>query len=219
MSDDKSILTRGGRKPAFFCARLRTIRAVRAGKKTKRMIAADRVAQLVEASIEDMGFELVRVQLSGGDQRQTLQIMAERADRGPMTVDHCADISRTVSALLDVEDPIDGAYTLEVSSPGIDRPLTKLEHFERFAGFEARVETHTAVDGRKRFRGVITGTDEDSLFIRIDDEDEARAVPITALQRAKLILTDELLAQAQAEQEMAELEAAEPDDSANDNDA
>ena len=145
-----------------------------------------------------MGYEVVRVQISGG-QRAILQIMAERADGAPMTVEDCADISRSVSALLDVEDPIREAYTLEVSSPGIDRPLTWLKDFERFAGFEARLESRMAIDGRKRFKGMLKGV-EDGL-VCIDTEQGAARLEFDNILRAKLVLTDELIRASQEQQE------------------
>src|SRR6056297_3500273 len=116
----------------------------------------DRVHDIIEPAAEAMGYELVRVHLSGG-RRPVLQVMVERADRAPMNVDDCAEVSRAVSAVLDVEDPVPGEYVLEVSSPGIDRPLTRLADFERFAGFEAKVETEAPIEGRKRFRGRLEG--------------------------------------------------------------
>lgn len=145
-----------------------------------------------------MGYEVVRVQISGG-QRAVLQIMAERADGAPMTVEDCADISRSVSALLDVEDPIREAYTLEVSSPGIDRPLTRLKDFERFAGFEARLESRMAIDGRKRFKGMLKGV-EDGL-VCIDTEQGPARLEFDNILRAKLVLTDELIRASQEQQE------------------
>lgn len=153
------------------------------------------VAALVAPSVEAMGYELVRVHLGGGAP-PTLQVMVERADHDGMTVDHCAEVSRTVSAILDVEDPIAGAYTLEVSSPGIDRPLTRAEDFERFAGFEAKLETRQPVDGRRRFRGVLEGRTADAVAIRVDQDgaETVMAVPMAALHRAKLVLTDALIA-------------------------
>ena len=119
-----------------------------------------------------MGYEVVRVQVTGG-QHAVLQIMAERADGAPMTVEDCADLSRSISALLDVEDPIKNAYTLEVSSPGIDRPLTRLKDYERFAGFEAKLETRLAVDGRKRFKGMLKGVEDDLVCIDTEQEPPA----------------------------------------------
>lgn len=158
------------------------------------MDQATLIGQLIEPALNAMGYDLVRVQLSGG-QDLRLQVMAERTDRENMTVDDCADISRNVSAILDVEDPIASAYTLEVSSPGIDRPLVRLADYDRFAGFEARVETAVAVDGRKRFRGKLLGVDGDD--VRIDVDGNACAVPFETIHRAKLILTDELIAASQ----------------------
>jgi ribosome maturation factor RimP len=158
------------------------------------MDQAARIGELVEPSLNAMGYELVRVQLSGGENLR-LQIMAERADRAEMTVDDCADISRNISAILDVEDPIKSAYTLEVSSPGIDRPLVRLDDFSRYAGFEARLESELPVDGRKRFRGKLLGVEAN--HVRIDVEGTGYSIPFENVHRAKLILTDELIAASQ----------------------
>jgi len=146
-----------------------------------------------------MGYELVRVLLQGR-QNQTLQVMAERRDRQSMTVDDCAEISRSISAILDVEDPIAGAYTLEVSSPGIDRPLTRLQDFERFAGFEAKVETLQPVEGRKRFRGQVMGLNEEDQ-VRLVVETGEIVIPLANIKSAKLVLTDALIAAATIAQE------------------
>jgi ribosome maturation factor RimP len=162
------------------------------------MDVTDRIQQIIAPSVEAMGYEIVRVQVSG-TQRPTLQVMAERKDNAAITVEDCADISRAVSALLDVEDPISSAYTLEISSPGIDRPLTRLKDFERFAGFEARIETRFPLDGRKRFRGILKGVEDGA--IRIETDTGPASVPFDAVQRAKLILTDELIAAASAAQQ------------------
>ncbi len=151
------------------------------------------VAELIEPTLSEMGFELVRVLLHGG-QRPTLQVMAERADRAPMTVEHCAAISRAVSAILDVEDPIAGAYRLEVTSPGLDRPLTRRADFERFRGFEARVETELPIDGRRRFRGRLLGVEGDQLRLQVEDGEQA--IPYAGIKKAKLVVTDEVLAAA-----------------------
>lgn len=159
------------------------------------MDATLRIEQIIAPSVDAMGYEIVRVQLSG-KQRPTLQIMAERTDGGPMTVEDCADISRAVSALLDVEDPFPGAYTLEVSSPGIDRPLTRLKDFDRFAGFEAKAETRVPLDGRKRFRGVLKGVENGR--VRLDTPEGPVELPYDQIARAKLVLTDALLAAAAA---------------------
>ena len=154
------------------------------------MDATGRIEQIIAPSVEALGYEIVRVLLLGG-QRPTLQIMAERTDGAPMTVEDCADISRSVSALLDVEDPIAGAYTLEVSSPGLDRPLTRLKDFERFAGFTAKLETRLAIDGRKRFKGMLKGVEGEDIIL--DAEGGPARVAFDNVLRAKLVITDELL--------------------------
>lgn len=154
-----------------------------------------RLAEIVGPVIEDMGFELVRVRLMGGSKNaKTLQIMAERPDGG-IEVDECADISNAVSAVLDVEDPILDAYSLEVSSPGIDRPLTRLKDFDTFEGYEAKLETAELVGGRKRFKGVLAGVEENDVLINIEDQGEDVTVGLDFdwLADAKLILTDELI--------------------------
>ncbi len=157
----------------------------------------DRVHDIIAPTIEATGYELVRLHHSGG-RRPVLQVMVERTDRAAMTVDDCAEVSRTVSALLDVEDPIPGEYFLEVSSPGIDRPLTRLQDFDRFAGFEARLETQAPVDGRKRFRGRLEGLDGNRVRIAVDSGGETVtvAVPFATIHRARLVLTDDLIAAA-----------------------
>jgi ribosome maturation factor RimP len=152
------------------------------------------IGTMIEPVLDGMGYDLVRVQLGGG-QDPCLQIMVERTDRAEMTVDDCATISRQISKLLDEEDPISDAYTLEVSSPGIDRPLVGLGDYDRFAGFDARVESREAVLGRKRFKGVLGGTDGNEILIEVDGE--TYAVPFHKIHRAKLLLTDELIAASQ----------------------
>lgn len=148
-----------------------------------------RLAEIVKPVIEDMGFELVRLRLMGG-QTKTLQIMAERPDGG-IEVDECADISNAVSAVLDVEDPVSDAYTLEVSSPGIDRPLTRLKDFDTFEGYEAKIETAELIDGRKRFKGVLAGIEGDEVLINIDEG--TVGLHFDWLADAKLVLTDDLI--------------------------
>ena len=150
------------------------------------------VEQIIEVPVADIGYEIVRVSLSGGA-RRILQVMVERADRGEMTVDDCAAVSRLVSALLDVEDPINGAYSLEVSSPGIDRPLTRPGDFERFAGFEARIELAEPLDGRRRLRARLRGIDEAGT-VRLDVDGTCHLVHHAAIRTARLVLTDELIA-------------------------
>ncbi len=149
-----------------------------------------RIAAIVQPVVEGLGFELVRVRLMAG-RRTTLQIMAERPN-GRMEIEDCAVLSRELSAVLDVEDPIDREYSLEVSSPGIDRPLTRLSDFERWKGYVAKLETDEIIGGRKRFKGELVGLSGDDVVIRLEDG-EARA-PFSALIDAKLVLTDELIA-------------------------
>ena len=158
-------------------------------------IDTNEISRLIEPSLEAMGYRLVRVALTSAPRRPVLQVMAERLDEGAMSVEDCADISRQVSALLDVADPIAGAYMLEVSSPGIDRPLVRPEDFDRFAGFEARIELSAPLDGRKRFRGRLLGRADGCVRLK-GDGGEAR-LPLAAIARAKLVLTDDLLALAQ----------------------
>jgi ribosome maturation factor RimP len=173
------------------------------------MTQVDRVRAIVEPSLDAMGYEVVRVSLSGGDRRPQLQIMAERTDRHGMTVDDCARISRAVSALLDVEDPIDGPYTLEVSSPGIDRPLIRAEAYERFRGHIAKIETRLPVEGRKRFRGRLDGlADANGVRLIPDGTEDAVVLPLAEIHRARLILTDELIAATASEAERAAANAA-----------
>ncbi|MDR3440429.1 ribosome maturation factor RimP [Telmatospirillum sp.] len=159
----------------------------------------ERISALVAPSLDAMGYELVRVLLQGRT-NLTLQIMAERCDRQPMTVDDCAEISRSISAVLDVEDPITGAYTLEVSSPGIDRPLTRPQDFDRFAGFEAKIETKEPVEERKRFRGQVLGLNEQGQ-VRLVVEAHEIVVAQANIKSAKLVLTDALIAAVTKEQE------------------
>lgn len=148
-----------------------------------------RLAEIVGPVIEHMGFELVRVRLLGG-RTKTIQIMAERPEGG-IEVDDCAQISTAVSAVLDVEDPIDDAYTLEVSSPGIDRPLTRLKDFDAWAGYEAKLETTELIDGRRRFRGTLAGVEDGEVLVEIDAG--TIGLRFDWLADAKLVLTDELI--------------------------
>nr|WP_273521309.1 ribosome maturation factor RimP [Rhodosalinus sediminis] len=148
-----------------------------------------RLAEIVQPVIEDMGFELVRVRLMGG-KTSTLQIMAEKPEGG-IEVDDCADISTAVSAVLDVEDPILDAYTLEVSSPGIDRPLTRLRDFADFEGYEAKLETSELIDGRRRFKGVLAGVEGDEVLVNLPEG--TVGLKFDWLSDAKLVLTDDLI--------------------------
>lgn len=152
-----------------------------------------RLAEIVSPVIEGLGFELIRLRLQGG-RHPLLQIMADRPDGG-IDVDDCAKISTAVSASLDVEDPIEDQYTLEVSSPGIDRPLTRLKDFDVWEGWEARIETSEQIDGRKRFKGILRGTEGDEVLLEIEEKGEAVTIGLQFdwLSDAKLVLTDELI--------------------------
>lgn len=152
-----------------------------------------RLADIVGPVIEGLGFELVRIRLMGGKTR-VLQIMADRPEGG-IEVDDCAAISTAVSAVLDVEDPIEDNYILEVSSPGIDRPLTRLKDFEMWKGWEARIETTELIDGRRRFKGGLMGVEGDEVLIEIEEggQDLTIGLKFDWLSDAKLVLTDELI--------------------------
>jgi ribosome maturation factor RimP len=170
-----------------------------------------RVAAVAEPVIEQLGYRLVRVKVSAAE-GCTAQIMAERPD-GSMTVEDCEMISRALSPVLDMADLIDRAYRLEISSPGIDRPLVRKSDFDRFAGHLVKIEMEIPVNGRKRFRGEIVGTDGDVARIRRDDAAEGEAaevlLPIEEMNEAKLVLTDELVAQALRREKTAKREARE----------
>jgi ribosome maturation factor RimP len=156
---------------------------------------AARVAAIVEPVIEGIGFRLVRVKVSAQN-GTTLQIMAERPD-GTMNVDGCEAVSRAVSPVLDLEDPISQAYNLEVSSPGIDRPLVRRSDFERWAGHEAKIELEPPLDGRKRFRGIIRSVEGDEVLVDLPDaknpEERLARLPLDSVADARLVLTDELV--------------------------
>jgi ribosome maturation factor RimP len=154
-----------------------------------------RLAEIIIPVIEGMGFELVRIRLMGG-RTPTLQIMADRPEGG-IVVDDCARISTAVSAVLDVEDPIEDNYVLEVSSPGIDRPLTRLKDFDLWSDYEARIETNELIDGRRRFKGILRGIEDDEVLIEIVEGKETLTIGLKFdwLSDAKLILTDELIAE------------------------
>jgi ribosome maturation factor RimP len=151
-----------------------------------------RLAALIAPSLEAMGYELVRVAVLGRE-RPTVQVMADRADGSLIAVEDCEAISHAVGALLDVEDPLPGAWTLEVSSAGIDRPLTRPKDWNRFAGHLARAETEIPIEGRKHFSGAVLGADATTARLRLDDGREV-ALPFAALRRARLVLTDALIA-------------------------
>ncbi len=147
--------------------------------------------ELLAPAAQDLGFEIVRVRMMGRETK-TLQIMAERID-GSMTSGDCEKLSRGLSPLLDANDPINGEYHLEISSPGIDRPLTRLKDFDRWAGFKAKLELDRMVEGQKRFSGVLVGSEGDNVAIDLDNEDETALIPFAWLHNAKLVLTDELI--------------------------
>jgi ribosome maturation factor RimP len=150
-----------------------------------------RLAEILTPTIEGLGYELVRIRLMGGNTK-TLQIMADRPEGG-IDVEDCGKISVAVSAVMDVEDPIDEQYTLEVSSPGIDRPLTRLKDFDVWKGYEARIETSEMIEGRKRFKGNLAGTEGDEVLVEI--EEGTIGLKFDWLADAKLVLTDELIAE------------------------
>jgi len=179
-----------GRAPVFFCLD-------RMSDLIAKTAIDRRIGGIVTPVIESMGFELVRIRLMGG-KTNTLQIMAERPDGG-IEVDDCAEISNAVSALLAVEAPIEDNYTREVSSPGIDRPLTRLKDFDVWEGYEAKLETDELIDGRKRFRGMLAGIEGDEVLITLPaegaDEEMTIGLEFDWLSDAKLILTDALIAE------------------------
>jgi ribosome maturation factor RimP len=151
-----------------------------------------RIHAEIELSLTHMGYEIVRVSVLGRD-RPTVQVMADRADGSMIAIEDCEKINDVVSATLDVADLIKTAWTLEVSSAGIDRPLTRVKDWNRFAGHQARAEVNMPVDGRKRFTGVVLGADETVARMRLDDGTEV-ALPLSDMRRAKLVLTDALIA-------------------------
>lgn len=151
--------------------------------------AASHLEPVFEPVIEKAGFKLVRLRVMGGANK-TLQVMAERAD-GSMDVEGCATLSHILLDFIEAEDPIEGEYELEVSSPGIDRPLTRLMDFSRWAGHEAKIELTLPIEGRKRFRGTLLGLDGTDVMIRADNSDIK--FPFRAIANAKLVLTDKLI--------------------------
>lgn len=184
----RSAHRRGGRKTEAAGASKSSQRG--ATGSTDEALAA-KITGLITPALEDLGFDVVRVQLSGGrGVKLKLQVLAERPD-GSMTVADCTKASRTVSALLDVEDPIGGAYLLEVASPGIDRPLTRLKDFSRWAGFEARVELVAPREGQRRFSGPLVGADGQEVVI--DTQEGRKHLPFAEIAKAKLIMTEALL--------------------------
>ncbi|WP_374534991.1 ribosome maturation factor RimP [Phenylobacterium sp.] len=151
-----------------------------------------RLLELLDPVAEATGYEIVRLRLMGGEAGRRLQIMAETPD-GEMVVEDCARLSRAISEVMDAADPIAGEYTLEVSSPGVDRPLTRLKDFANYEGHEARIELDRVAEGRKRFRGVLAGVEDDAIGIDLEGEDSTAMVPFSWIVDAKLILTDALM--------------------------
>jgi ribosome maturation factor RimP len=170
--------------PAAFLLEWRRLR----GKTAEDLRLLELLAPVAEAA----SYEIVRLRLMGGDHRRTLQIMAERDD-GTMLVEDCTALSRAVSEVLDAADPIKGEYSLEVSSPGIDRPLTRLKDFQDYAGYEARLEIDRLAENRKRFRGVLAGVEGDDVAIDLEGEDETTLIPFAWISDAKLVITEQLL--------------------------
>ncbi|KAF0117686.1 MAG: hypothetical protein FD163_218 [Hyphomonadaceae bacterium] len=164
---------------------------------------------MLAPAAHDLGYEIVRIRLMGS-KRQTLQIMAERED-GSMNSGDCALLSRAISPILEANDPIAAEYYLEVSSPGIDRPLTRLKDFERWAGYKAKIELDRMVDGKKRFTGDLVGVEDDNIQVDLEGEDETALIPFAWIHNAKLVLTDELirasLARRPKNDELEEIEA------------
>lgn len=155
---------------------------------------AAQLAGLVEPVLEDLGFRLVRVTISGRN-GTTVQVMAERLD-GTITVEECAEISRNLSPLLDAHDPLPGHYALEVSSPGIDRPMARVSDFETWAGYEAKIELKQPLSGRKRFRGLLAGVENGEVRIEVELDQPGRqlvGLPVALIAEARLVLTDALI--------------------------
>jgi ribosome maturation factor RimP len=148
--------------------------------------------RLIEPEVKRLGYELVRVMMIGGSSDPTLQVMAERPDTRQLDITDCERISRQLSEMLDLADPIDGSYRLEVSSPGIDRPLTRLKDFKEWAGHEARIKLIDPHEGRKQFTCILQGIEGQEILI-ITKEGEAHALPFSAISSAKLVLTDKLI--------------------------
>ena len=181
------------------------------------------LVELLDPVAESVGYEIVRLRLMGGAEQRRLQIMAERPD-GDMNVEDCARLSRAISEIMDAADPIAGEYTLEVSSPGVDRPLTRLKDFDTYAGLEVRIELDRVAEGRKRFKGELAGVEDGQVGLNLEGEDDTTVYfPFEWIVDAKLVLNDELMkrgAQQRAARVGAEGEDADqdlgPDDGADD---
>jgi ribosome maturation factor RimP len=152
-----------------------------------------RLLELLDPVAEAAGYAIVRLRLMGGDHQRRLQVMAERPSDGDMNVEDCARLSRAISEVLDAADPISGEYVLEVSSPGVDRPLTRLADFETYQGHEARIELDRLAEGRKRFKGMLAGVDDGQVAVDLEGEEETALIPFAWIVEAKLVLTDQLM--------------------------
>jgi ribosome maturation factor RimP len=186
--------TSGGPKgpPLFLCLIRRDVFFGRPPALRGKTTEDRRLLELLDPVAAATGYEIVRLRLMGGDHSRRLQIMAERED-GAMLVEDCAQLARALSQVLDAADPVAGDYLLEVSSPGIDRPLTRLKDFEAYEGFEARLELDRLAEGRKRFRGELAGVDGDHVAINLEGEVETALLPFEWLVDAKLVITDALM--------------------------
>jgi ribosome maturation factor RimP len=149
-----------------------------------------KIEELIGPTISSLGYDLVRVQILD-EGTKTLQIMVDRLDEANLTIDDCSIISKEISVIIDINDPIGENYLLEVSSPGIDRPLLRFKDFEKYAGFHARVDMNTALEGRKKFKGKLTGIEGDNIRIKV--KEETYLLPFSKIEKAKLTLTQELL--------------------------
>lgn len=154
---------------------------------------------LIEPIVEQQGYELIRVLTMGGETNPTLQVMIDTLNGKNITVDDCAKVSRALSDMLDEKDPIQNKYSLEVSSPGLDRPLTKLAHFERWCGYEVKLETEEKIEDRKRFKGKVSNVSGQNIILT--DEKGEYTIPFTLINKAKLVVTDELWEEYLASQE------------------
>lgn len=154
---------------------------------------------LIEPIVAQQGYELIRVLTMGGETNPTLQVMIDTLNGKNITVDDCAKVSRALSDMLDEKDPIQNKYSLEVSSPGLDRPLTKLAHFERWIGYDVKLETEEKIENRKRFKGKILKVVGQDIVLA--DDKEEYTIPFAAVSKAKLVVTDELWEEYQAAQE------------------
>ncbi|MCA3723940.1 MAG: ribosome maturation factor RimP [Phenylobacterium sp.] len=183
----------GGLRPGrFFVGPKGRPDRARRDRMRSRTAEDARLLELLDPVAEAAGYEIVRLRLMGGDHARRLQIMAETPE-GEMNVEDCARLSRALSEVLDAADPLSGEYTLEVSTPGVDRPLTRLKDFETFGGHEARLELDRMAEGRKRFRGELAGVEGDQVAINLEGEAETALVPFAWITEAKLILTDRLM--------------------------